>query len=64
MGDFLIPPFVEGPKSNLTPMFDRIVSDIFKRFDKDVDGSLNPEELNDFAMVTNGEPVSVTYQQI
>ena len=52
----VVPPLV-SPRKTLSPLFERIFTEIFKRFDKDADGALSEAELDDFAVFTNGEPV-------
>ncbi|KAJ1991790.1 hypothetical protein H4R33_001247 [Dimargaris cristalligena] len=43
---------------DLTPEFEQALSEIFGRYDRDGDQSLNKSELQAFAVFCNGEPFS------
>ncbi|RKP21207.1 hypothetical protein ROZALSC1DRAFT_606, partial [Rozella allomycis CSF55] len=43
------------PKNQLSPLFEKIFTSIFKKYDLDQDGCLNKSELDAFALATNGE---------
>ncbi|RUP44857.1 hypothetical protein BC936DRAFT_148931 [Jimgerdemannia flammicorona] len=43
----------------LTEKLERVLTEIFRRFDKDNDGALNTKELEEYALATNGQEVCV-----
>ncbi|KAI8642298.1 hypothetical protein BD408DRAFT_186209 [Parasitella parasitica] len=46
---------VDGKTCELKPKVEKILKDIFKKFDKDEDGKWNLKELQEFATATNDQ---------
>ena len=44
-------------EEDISPRFEQVLKEIFLRFDKDNDGELSLEEVQDFAKETNGSEV-------
>jgi len=52
----VLPGILMDDNGELSQLFVVALKEIFTRFDKDKDGSLNDEELDDFSRICNGEP--------